>query len=154
KLSFINAVSRVCEQVGADAVEVAKGMGMDPRIGASYLQPGIGFGGFCLPKDVEAFRFIAKQKGYDFDLLRIVKEINEAQRTHFVGKIREALGGLEGKKVALWGISFKPHTDDIRFAPSLEIAGQLQAEGARLQAYDPEAMEKARTRLPGVSFCA
>lgn len=153
KVSFINSVSRVCEQVGADAIQVAEGMGLDPRIGNIYFQPGIGFGGFCLPKDVEAFHYISKKVGYDFDFLRVVKEVNEAQRAHFVKKIESALGGLQGKTIGVWGIAFKPGTDDIRFAPAIDIIHRLQSQGAVVQAYDPFAMEKARTELKDVRFC-
>jgi UDPglucose 6-dehydrogenase len=153
KISFINAVSRVCEQVGADAVQVAEGMGLDPRIGGSFLRPGIGFGGFCLPKDLEAFHYISKKVGYEFDLLDVVKKVNAAQREHFVKKIEKALWVVKGKTIGMWGLAFKPNTDDIRFAPSLEIIEKLQSQGARIKLYDPVAMEKGRSVLSNVTFC-
>ncbi len=153
KISFINAVGRICELVGGNATQVAEGMGLDPRIGRSFLNPGIGFGGFCLPKDLEAFLYISQKVGYDFDLLRGVKEINEAQRLHFVKKIEEAVWVLKGKTVAVLGIAFKPHTDDIRFAPSLQIVEQLRLQGGKIRVYDPAAMPKARVALKHVVFC-
>lgn len=153
KISFMNAVGRVCELVGADATQVAEGMGLDPRIGKSFLQAGIGFGGFCLPKDLEAFLYISKKVGYDFDLLRMVKDINETQRAHFVKKIEEAVWILKGKTIGLLGISFKPRTDDIRFAPSLDIIHRLQTQGAKIKVYDPVAMPKAKTVLNQATFC-
>ena len=153
KISFINSVSRICEMVGADATQVAEGMGLDPRIGRAFLKPGIGFGGFCLPKDLEAFHYISKKVGYEFDLLRVVIEVNEAQRAHFVKMIEKALWVLKGKTIGLWGLAFKPHTDDIRFAPALDIIERLQSQGAKIKVYDPVAMEKAKTVLNDVEFC-
>jgi UDPglucose 6-dehydrogenase len=153
KVSFINAVSRICEKVGADAPQVAQGMGLDPRIGRRYLSPGIGFGGFCLPKDVEAFHYISKKVGYEFELLSSVKKVNEEQRNHFVLKIEQRLGKLNRKTIGILGLAFKPHTDDIRFAPSIDIIAQLQAKGARVRAYDPVATEKARPVLKNVMLC-
>ena len=153
KISFINAVSRVCERVGADAVRVAEGMGLDPRIGGAFLRPGIGFGGFCLPKDLEAFYYISKKVGYEFDLLSAVKAVNEGQRDHFVNKMSTALGTLQGKMIGVLGLAFKPSTDDVRFAPSVDIIRRLQAQGARVQAFDPIAMDKARVLLKDVVFC-
>jgi len=153
KISFINAVGRVCELVGADIKKVAEGMGLDPRIGASFLHAGLGFGGFCFPKDLEAFHYISKKVGYDFDLLRAVKEINEDQRTHFVKKIEEALWVLKGKHIAVLGLAFKPHTDDTRFAPALDVIELLKARGASLRVYDPVAMPKAAQQLKAVRFC-
>jgi UDPglucose 6-dehydrogenase len=153
KISFINSVGRVCEQVGADATRVAEGMGLDPRIGRSFLHSGIGFGGFCLPKDLEAFYYISRKVGYDFQLLRGAKEVNEDQRAYFVKKIEDALWILKGKTIALLGIAFKPNTDDIRFAPALDIVTRLQAKGARVKAYDPVAMPRAKSVVKGVTFC-
>jgi len=153
KISFINAVSRVCELVGADVVKVAEGMGLDPRIGRSFLHAGIGFGGFCFPKDLEAFHYISRKVGYEFDLLRSVKDINEQQRKLFVKKLEEALWILKGKTIAVLGLAFKPFTDDIRFAPSLEIIHQLQSLGAKIRAYDPVAMDRATSELSNVTFC-
>ncbi len=153
KISFINSVSRICELVGADASQVAEGMGLDPRIGPAFLKPGIGFGGFCLPKDLEAFHYISKKVGYDFDLLDVVKEINADQRAHFIKKIQKALWVLKGKTVAVWGVAFKPHTDDVRFAPAIDIIQSLEEAGAKIRVYDPIAMEKARPVLKNVTFC-
>ena len=154
KISYINAVSALCEKVGADVKLVAQGMGLDRRIGPMFLNAGIGFGGFCFPKDLEAFYWISKQKGYDFHLLKSVKEINEHQKTWVARKIEEKLWNLEGKTVALLGLAFKPNTDDMRFAPSIDIAVQLRARGVKLRAYDPIAMERAKVlpEFAGVAF--
>jgi UDPglucose 6-dehydrogenase len=153
KISFMNSVARVCERVGADVQQVAEGMGLDPRIGRAFLHAGIGFGGFCLPKDLEAFYYISHKVGYDFDLLRTVKEVNDRQRALFVKKIEEAVWILKGKTIAILGVAFKPHTDDIRFAPSIDIIGRLLAAGAKVKAYDPVAMSKASPVLKNVTFC-
>jgi len=152
KISYINAVSRVCEAVGADVTAVAHGMGMDKRIGAQFLRPGLGFGGFCFPKDLEAFYWIAKQKGYDFKLLREVSEVNETQRDWVQRHLEAELWNLEGKRVALLGLTFKPNTDDLRFAPSLEIIKSLKAQGVRLTVHDPIAMPAAKKLVKGVTF--
>jgi UDPglucose 6-dehydrogenase len=154
KISYINAVSALCEKVGADVKLVAQGMGLDRRIGPMFLNAGIGFGGFCFPKDLEAFYWISKQKGYDFQLLKAVKEINDHQKTWVARKIEEKLWNLEGKTVALLGRAFKPHTDDMRFAPSIDIAHQLKSRGVKLRAYDPFAMERAKAlpEFAGVKF--
>ena len=153
KISFINMVSDLCEAVGADVMQVAAGMGLDPRIGNSFLQPGIGFGGFCFPKDVQAFIRIAEKSGCDFSLLREVEKINQRRIEYFLEKIRKELWILRGKKIAIWGLAFKPNTDDIRFAPSIAIVKSLLAEGADVRAYDPEAMEKTAAVLPDVKYC-
>jgi UDPglucose 6-dehydrogenase len=153
KISFINAISRICELAGADVEEVAGGMGLDKRIGRSFLNAGIGFGGFCFPKDLAAFIRISQKVGYDFKLLRAVEEINDAQWRHFVKKTEDALWNIPGKTVGVLGLSFKPNTDDMRYAPSVEIIRALQAQGARVQAYDPQAMAKARKVLPKVKMC-
>jgi UDPglucose 6-dehydrogenase len=154
KISYINAVSNLCEKVGADVKLVAQGMGLDRRIGPMFLNAGIGFGGFCFPKDLEAFYWISKQKGYDFHLLKSVKEINEHQKTWIARKIEEKLWNLEGKTVALLGLAFKPNTDDMRFAPSIDIVVQLKARGVKIRAYDPVAMERAKVlpEFAGVAF--
>ena len=154
KISYINAVSALCEKVGADVKLVAQGMGLDRRIGPMFLNAGIGFGGFCFPKDLEAFYWISKQKGYDFQLLKAVKEINDHQKTWIARKIEEKLWNLEGKTVALLGLAFKPNTDDMRFAPSLDIVAQLKSRGVKLRAYDPVAMERAKAlpEFAGVKF--
>jgi UDPglucose 6-dehydrogenase len=153
KISFMNSVARVCEKVGADVKLVAEGMGLDPRIGRAFLHAGIGFGGFCLPKDLEAFHYISHRIGYDFDLLRVVIEINEQQRAQFVKKIEEAVWILKGKTIAILGAAFKPHTDDVRFAPAIDIIERLQAGGAKIKLYDPVAMKKAEPILKQVTFC-
>jgi UDPglucose 6-dehydrogenase len=153
KISFINMVANLCEEVGADVTEVAYGMGLDPRIGPSFLSPGIGFGGFCFPKDVQAFIRIAEKSGCDFSLLREVEKINQGRVEHFVEQVRKELWVLRGKKIAVWGLAFKPNTDDVRFAPALSIIRLLQAEGALIRAYDPEAMEKAEKEIPDVTYC-
>ncbi len=152
KISFINAVSRICEYTRADIKQVALGMGLDERIGRKFLDAGIGFGGSCFPKDVDAFLHLAQEVGYDFKLLEEVKNINHAQRVHFVSKIKEVLWILKGKKIGVLGLSFKPHTDDIRDSPALEIIELLKKEGAKIAAYDPQAMEKAKTVVDGVEF--
>jgi UDPglucose 6-dehydrogenase len=154
KISFINMVANLCEVVGADVTKVAQGMGLDPRIGPSFLNPGIGFGGFCFPKDVQAFIRIAEKSGCDFALLREVEKINQRRVEHFVEKIRKELWVLRGKKVAVWGLAFKPNTDDVRFAPAITLVKALLAEGAVVRAYDPEAMEKARAMIPEATYCA
>jgi UDPglucose 6-dehydrogenase len=153
KISFINMVANLCEQVGADVTEVAYGMGLDPRIGPAFLSPGIGFGGFCFPKDVQAFIRIAEKSGCDFSLLKEVEKINQRRVEHFVEQVRKELWVLRGKKIAVWGLAFKPNTDDVRFAPALSIIRLLQAEGALIRAYDPEAMEKAEKEIPDVTYC-
>ena len=154
KISFINMVSDLCEAVGADVSQVARGMGMDPRIGAAFLNPGIGFGGFCFPKDVQAFVRIAEKAGCDFSLLREVEKVNQRRIEHFVEKVRKELWVIRGRKIALWGLAFKPNTDDVRYAPALEIARLLVREGAEVSAYDPAAMEKAKAVLPEIRYCA
>jgi UDPglucose 6-dehydrogenase len=154
KISFINMVADLCEAVGADVTKVAQGMGLDPRIGSAFLSPGIGFGGFCFPKDVQAFIRIAEKSRCDFSLLKEVDKINQNRITQFVEKIRKELWVIRGKKVAVWGLAFKPNTDDVRFAPSIALAKALLDEGATVSAYDPQAAEKARAVLPGISYCA
>src|SRR5580693_5454340 len=154
KISFINMVANLCEMVGADVTKVAEGMGQDPRIGSAFLNPGIGFGGFCFPKDVQAFIRIAEKSGCDFSLLKEVEKINQRRVEHFLEKIRKELWVLGGKKVAVWGLAFKPNTDDVRFAPSITLVKALLAEGAAVRAYDPQASEKARAILPEVAYGA
>lgn len=154
KISFINMVANLCEVVGADVARVAEGMGLDPRIGSSFLNPGIGFGGFCFPKDVQAFIRIAEKSRCDFSLLREVERINQRRIDHFVELIRKELWVLSGKKLAVWGLAFKPNTDDVRFAPSIALIKELTTEGAIVSAYDPQAIEKARVVLPHIRYCA
>jgi UDPglucose 6-dehydrogenase len=154
KISFINMVANLCEAVGADVSKVAQGMGLDPRIGAAFLNPGIGFGGFCFPKDVQAFIRIAEKSGCDFSLLKEVEKINQRRVEHFLEKIRKELWVVRGKKIAIWGLAFKPNTDDVRFAPSIALVKSLVDEGAQVKAYDPEAMEKAKSALPNITYCS
>jgi len=153
KISFINAVANVCERSGANVEQVAEGMGLDKRIGRSFLNAGIGFGGFCFPKDLQAFIRISEKLGYDFKLLKAVEEINYDQKTLFVKKIEELVWNISGKTIGLLGLAFKPNTDDMRFAPSIDIIEALQKDGARIKAYDPVAMERAKQVLKDVEYC-
>jgi UDPglucose 6-dehydrogenase len=148
KISFINAVSNLCETVGADVKQVCEGIGSDSRIGPRFLNPGIGYGGSCFPKDLLAFEAVARQRGYDFGLLREVMRINEEQRRHFLRKIRGALWTLRGKRLAVLGLAFKGGTDDVRESPAIEIVKLLLREGCEIRAYDPAAMDRAREVLP------
>jgi UDPglucose 6-dehydrogenase len=152
KISFINEIANVCEETGADVVEVARGMGLDERIGAKFLQAGIGFGGSCFPKDVDALKQLAGNSGYHFQLLTAVIEVNELQKRRVVGKLHKHLGGLVGKRVTLLGLAFKPDTDDMREASSLVLAARLNADGAAVTAYDPVAEEQARKLVGGIGF--
>jgi len=152
KISFANALARVCDAVGADVEKVTLGMGLDPRIGNQFLRAGIGFGGSCFPKDVSAFLFIAKHLGVSFDLLGEVLRINDDQAEYFVSKVRKKLKKLEGKTIAVLGLAFKADTDDMRSAPSLKVIPLLQKAGAKIRAYDPQAMAKAQPLLEGVHF--
>lgn len=154
KISFINMVANLCEVVGADVTKVAEGMGLDPRIGPAFLKPGIGFGGFCFPKDLQAFIRIAEKSGCDFSLLKEVEKVNQQRIEHFVEKLRKELWVIRGKKIAVWGLAFKPNTDDVRFAPSIALIRTLMEEGATVSAYDPEAAEKAKLLLPSVDCCS
>jgi UDPglucose 6-dehydrogenase len=153
KISFINEIAQVCDRLGADVKEVARGMGLDTRIGAAFLNAGIGWGGSCFPKDVKALEYMASTNGAHPQLLRAVVEINRDQRIHYVRLARETLGNLRGARVALLGLAFKPNTDDMRDAPSLEIIELLQHEGAEVRAFDPEAMRHAAQLVPGVQLC-
>jgi UDPglucose 6-dehydrogenase len=153
KISFINLVADLCEVAGADINKVAEGIGLDRRIGSSFLRPGIGFGGFCFPKDLQAFVRIAERLGCDFSLLKEVERINLCRFDQFVEKVRKELWVLRGKKIGVWGLAFKPNTDDVRFAPALAIIRRLLAEGAEIQAYDPRAVDNARQEVPEVTYC-
>jgi len=152
KISFANAVANICDRVGADVEKVAEGMGHDKRIGRSFLNAGVGFGGSCFPKDLAAFIYIAKKSGYDFEMLKAVQKINEQQKKILVQKVEEALWVLKHKTIGVLGLAFKPETDDLRFAPAIDIINTLQAEGASIRAYDPIAMTKARKILKNVQF--
>jgi UDPglucose 6-dehydrogenase len=148
KISFINAIANICEAAGADVTQVIKGMGLDPRIGGAFLQAGLGYGGSCFPKDVDSLIHTAGRLGYDFKLLRSIVEINRERAAHLVETIGKALGPLDDKTVAVLGLAFKPNTDDMREAKSVEVIGMLHAAGARIRAYDPAAMENAKRLLP------
>jgi UDPglucose 6-dehydrogenase len=152
KISFINEIANVCEETGADVVEVARGMGLDDRIGSKFLQAGIGFGGSCFPKDVDALKQLAGNSGYHFQLLTAVIEVNDLQKRRVIGKLQKHLGGLVGKRVALLGLAFKPNTDDMREASSLVLSSRLHADGAGVSAYDPVAEEQARKLVTGIAF--
>ncbi len=154
KISFINEIANVCEETGADVVEVANGMGLDQRIGNKFLQAGIGFGGSCFPKDVTALKQLAGNSGYHFQLLNSVIEVNELQKRRVIAKLEKHLGALVGKEIGLLGLAFKPNTDDMREASSLVLSARLQAAGARIRAYDPVAEEEARKLITGVDFKA
>jgi UDPglucose 6-dehydrogenase len=152
KISFVNEIANVCEEVGADVGEVARGMGLDQRIGPSFLRAGIGYGGSCFPKDVSALKMLAGNTGYHFQLLGAVIEVNELQKRRVVQKLVGHLGSLVGRRVALLGLAFKPQTDDMREASSLVLAARLQGEGAEVVGYDPVAAEVARDLLEGVEL--
>ena len=143
KISYINAVAAICEASGADVEMVADGIGMDKRIGRNFLNAGLGYGGSCFPKDVKAFIAIAKQLGTPFKLLEEVEQINEAQLDRYIDKVRKALWVLKDKKIAVWGLTFKPDTDDVRNSVAIELVNKLVAEGAHVTAYDPKGAEKA-----------
>jgi UDPglucose 6-dehydrogenase len=152
KISFINEIANVCEETGADVLEVARGMGLDRRIGSHFLRPGIGYGGSCFPKDVSALKQLAGNSGYHFQLLTAVIEVNELQKRRVMSKLQKHLGTLVGTTVALLGVAFKPQTDDMREASSLVLAARLQADGARVRACDPVAAEEASKLMLGVDF--
>jgi UDPglucose 6-dehydrogenase len=153
KISFINEIAVVCEETGADVLKVAEGMGLDNRIGPKFLRPGIGWGGSCFGKDVTALKKLAANTGYQFQLLNASLEVNELQKRRIVAKLQKHLGRLVGKRIGLLGLAFKPDTDDMRDAASLVLAARLQAEGARVSAFDPVAEDVARGLITGVAFC-
>jgi UDPglucose 6-dehydrogenase len=148
KISFINAVSNLCEATNANVEQVARGMGLDTRIGPRFLRPGIGYGGSCFPKDVAAFRSVAEQLGIDFNLLTEVEKINSQQKKRFLNKVRSALWTLRGKKIGVLGLAFKGETDDIRESPAIEVVEMLLAEGCSVAAFDPAAMKRTEEILP------
>src|SRR4051812_5356571 len=152
KISYINAVSVICEATGANVQEVAQGMGMDERIGRRFLNPSLGFGGSCFPKDLSAFIKIAEQVGYEFRLLKEVQTINTQQMERFVKKMQDTLWVLKDKTIGILGLAFKQNTDDVRMSPAIELCTRLQKEGAKLRVHDPKAMEKARALLNEVTF--
>jgi len=154
KISFINEIANVCEALGADVVEVARGMGLDGRIGPKFLQAGLGYGGSCFTKDVSALKLLAGNSGYHFQLLNAVIEVNELQKRRVVSKLQRHLGDLAGKRVGLLGLAFKPNTDDMRGASSLVLAARLQAEGVHVRAYDPIAEDEARRLMPQLDYAS
>lgn len=153
KISYINLIADLCEKVGADVLKVAEGMGLDPRIGRAFLDAGIGFGGFCLPKDLQAFVRIGEKYGCDLNLLKEVERINGERVGLILRKLQDHLWIIRGKTIAVLGLSFKPNTDDIRFAAALEVIRRLQKEQARVKAYDPKAMPKTQRVVESVEFC-
>jgi len=154
KISFANAIANICDKTGADIAEVARGIGLDKRIGEKFLNAGLGFGGFCFPKDLAAFIRIAEKVGYDFDLLKAVERINEEQKMVLMKKIENLIWNLPNKTVGVLGLAFKPNTDDTRFSPAIDFIEMLIAQGVKVKAYDPAAMGKARKVLKGrIAFC-
>jgi UDPglucose 6-dehydrogenase len=154
KISYANALAVMCEKAGADVVAVAEVMGLDSRIGPSFLNAGLGYGGYCFPKDLQAFERLANKLGYDFALLKEVERINEHAVDVAVQKVTDALWNLEDKKIVLLGLAFKPETDDVRFAPALAVARKLLAEGARVVGWDPEAGGAAKAEVPDLEIAS
>jgi UDPglucose 6-dehydrogenase len=152
KISFINEMANICEQVGADVHHVAKGMGLDGRIGPKFLHPGPGFGGSCFPKDVKAIERIGRDHGYNFEIVKAVMRVNKRQRQMMIDKIQQVLNGLKGKVLAILGLTFKPNTDDMREAPSITIIKGLQKQGAKIRAFDPAGMNQAKKILKGIYY--
>jgi UDPglucose 6-dehydrogenase len=152
KISFANSIAQLSEATGADALRALEGIGFDKRIGSSFLQPGPGYGGSCFPKDVKALISIAGDFGYDFKLLKEVEAVNHGAKRLIVEKVEKLLKEIDGKKIGILGLAFKPNTDDMRFAPSIEIIEWLQAKGAKITAYDPQSMEKAKKIIPGITY--
>jgi UDPglucose 6-dehydrogenase len=154
KISYANVLSDLCEKLGGNVEEVTRAVGLDPRIGPQFLKAGLGFGGFCLPKDIQAFAHLAEQVGVDFGLLREVERVNRQRLDRLMEKVHHFLWVIKGKEIGLLGLAFKPFTDDIRLAPALEVIRRLSAEGARLRATDPEAMERTRSQFPDLAYSA
>lgn len=152
KISYANVIADLCEKIGADVEEVTRAMGLDPRIGSQFLRAGLGFGGFCFPKDVQAFIHLASTVGIDFDILKAAERVNKQRIERFFEKIRQALWVIKDKRVAVLGLAFKANTDDIRFSPALEVAKELFREGAQVHATDPEAISRAQALLPNVTY--
>jgi UDPglucose 6-dehydrogenase len=152
KISYANVIADLCEKIGADVEEVTHAVGLDPRIGTQFLRAGLGFGGFCLPKDIQAFIHLAASVGVDFDILKAADRVNTQRIGRFFDKVRKALWVIKGKRVAVLGLAFKANTDDIRFSPALEVAQGLLREGAQVHATDPEAISKAKALLPQVTY--
>ena len=152
KISYANMVADLAEKLGADVEEVMHAMGMDPRIGPSFLRAGLGFGGFCLPKDLQAFMHLADRSGVDFTMLREAEKVNHRRIDRFCDKIRQALWVIRGKQIGVLGLAFKANTDDTRFAPAIDLIRRLTEQGARVRAYDPEAMDRAKEVLPDIEY--
>jgi UDPglucose 6-dehydrogenase len=152
KISFINEIANLCDKIGCDVHDVARGMGMDRRIGSKFLHPGPGFGGSCFPKDTRALATVAKQYGSESRIVDTVIEVNDNQRRIMIPKIEQLVGDFAGKTIAVLGLSFKPETDDMRESPALEIINEIVARGAKVKAYDPVAMEEARKSLPDIEY--
>jgi len=153
KISYINSIANICEKAGADINKVAEGIGYDGRIGRDFLNAGVGFGGACLPKDLQAFLRITQKLGYDFELLKVVEKINREQKELLVNKVRDAVWNIKDKTIGILGLAFKPDTDDMRNAPSIEVIQMLQKEEAKIKAYDPVAIPVARQILKEVTYC-
>jgi len=153
KISFINSVGQICDHVGADILKVAEGMGFDKRIGRQFLDAGVGYGGSCFPKDVDAFIRLSEKSGYNFSLLKEVRNVNEEQKASFVRLIEDKLWIVKNKVIGVLGLAFKPNTDDMRNAPSLDIIEMLQHEGAKIKGYDPQSMSNSKKMLKGITFC-
>lgn len=152
RISFVNQLAQLCEKLGADIKEVAKGMGLDKRIGARFLQAGVGYGGSCFPKDVKAIIKTLKDNGCSAAILEAVDELNEAQKKCIIPKIESLVGDLKGKKIAVWGLAFKPRTDDMREAPSIVIIKELQSKGAEIKAFDPIAQEESKKHIKNIEY--
>jgi UDPglucose 6-dehydrogenase len=152
KISYANVISDLCERIGADVEEVTHAMGLDPRIGTQFLKAGLGFGGFCFPKDIQAFIHLSASVGVDFEMLKAAERVNKQRIDRYFEKIRKALWVVKGKRVAVLGLAFKANTDDTRFAPALEVMRRLLEEGAELQASDPEAIARTKTMFPQVAY--
>jgi UDPglucose 6-dehydrogenase len=152
KISYANALADICERIGADVHEVTHAMGLDPRIGGQFLQAGLGFGGFCFPKDLQAFVHLAGTVGVDFEILKAAERVNKQRIDRFLEKVHQALWVVKGKRVAILGLAFKANTDDIRFSPALEVARRMLAEGADVHATDPEAISRAEAILPQIAY--
>ena len=153
KISFINEIAVMCELLGGDVQHVARGIGLDTRIGPKFLQAGPGFGGSCFPKDTSAVADIARRYGYNFEIIEAVLRVNDSIKERMVGKVADALGGVSGKTIAILGLAFKPETDDMRDSPTLPLINGLQKQGAKIRAYDPQAMQNASTMFENVDFC-
>jgi UDPglucose 6-dehydrogenase len=155
KISFINEIAHLCELLGADITKITEGMGLDKRIGPQFLQAGLGYGGSCFPKDTQALNQVAGDHGHDFKLLKAVIEVNNLQRKRFLEKIKKGLKNLKGKTVGVLGLSFKPHTDDLREAPSIDIIGWLIARKAAVKVYDPKAMKNTQAVFKDkIKYCS